>query len=90
MIAVGSDDGVLAGHTSLHALSDGFLTVVEVAESSNFSLLVELVRHYLETAHISHIREHAYQLLLGDCGLLWQLVFVETMNAERTWLQTND
>ena len=63
VITVGCDESILTGHGGLAANCDGLLTIVQVAEASDLSLLVELVREDLESTHDSHLLVVVKQLL---------------------------
>lgn len=65
MIAVGGDDTVLLGDGGFHADGDRFLSVVEVAESSDEFSLVERIGGDLHPAHGGHVTEEGEELLRG-------------------------
>ncbi|WVZ10150.1 hypothetical protein V8G54_014680 [Vigna mungo] len=62
VVAVGGDDAVLSGDAGLHTHGDGFLAVVEVAESADEFGLVERVGSDLHAAHEGHVTEKGKQL----------------------------
>lgn len=62
VVAVGGDDGVLAGDGGLHADGDGLLAVVEVAEAADELGLVEGVGGDLHAAHQGHVAEESDEL----------------------------
>mmetsp|Transcript_33605 Transcript_33605/g.41443 ORF Transcript_33605/g.41443 Transcript_33605/m.41443 type:complete len:295 (+) Transcript_33605:501-1385(+) len=82
MVAVGSDEAVLARHTGLTASSDGLLTVVKMAESANLSLLVQLIGEDLHAAHLSHLVEQSAQFFFGHGGLARELACVHAVGAD--------
>jgi len=63
VVAVGSNDAVIFGNCSLHSNGHGFLTIVEVAKSTDEFGLVERVGGYLHTAHRGHDAEEGLELL---------------------------
>ncbi len=64
MITVSRDQSVLIGERSLHTFSDGLLTIVKMAETSDHLGLVEVVSDDLSPAHLRHASEVGHQLLL--------------------------
>lgn len=62
MVAVGGDDAVFSGDAGLHTDGDGFLAVVEVAESADEFGLVEGVGGDLHSAHEGHLTEEGKEL----------------------------
>jgi hypothetical protein len=55
MVAVRCDQCVHASHAALHAFRNRLLTIVQMTEATDLSLLVKLVRHDFHPAHGSHI-----------------------------------
>merc|ERR1711990_360527 len=57
MDTVSGDKAIIASHTSFHSDSNGFLSIVQMAESTDFFLFVEQVRNDFNTAHGDHLFE---------------------------------
>ena len=71
MIAVGGDDGVVLVYDRNCAHGDGFLAVVQVAESLDLGLGEGLLRLLLEPANEEHLaikREFLLRLQIGKTG----------------------
>merc|ERR1711957_303932 len=64
MDTVGGDEAVITGHTGFHTSSDTFLSVVQMAESTDLFLLVEEIRDNFNTSHGNHLLEVGSELLL--------------------------
>ena len=86
MITVGGDEAIITSHTSLAAGSNSLLTVIQVAETTDFALLVQRIGEDLHSAHESHLVEQKSEFFLGGCGLGWQLVGVQMVSADDSWL----
>lgn len=74
MATISSDERILQVTGGLNAGDDGFLTVVEMAETSDFSLLVELVASELHLSHYLHVLVEFEQLLGSRSARRRQLV----------------
>lgn len=81
MVSVSSDEAVFFAHSGLHAFSNSFLTVIQVAEAANLAFLVEHVRHDFHTAHLSHTGEVGHHFFLGESCFGWEELFVESVGA---------
>ena len=87
MVTVRSDQTILTSHASLTTRCNGLLTVIQVAEAANLSLLVQHVRKDLHSAHDGHLVEEASELLLVHGRLRWQLFGVQVMRPQYRRLQ---
>ena len=86
MITIGSDKTIISGHASFAAGSDCLLTIVKMAEATNLSLLVKLIREDFHSAHDSHLIEEGAKLLLGDSGLRREILGIKMVCAENSGL----
>ena len=85
MVSIGSNDGIVPRHSSLHALGNAFLAIVQMAEASNHFCFVETIGLQLGSPHGDHVLEVAHELVLGGRGLRWHLGLFELVELEN-WL----
>lgn len=74
MIAIGGDYTVLLGNRRFHSDGDGFLAVVQVAESADKLGFIERIGGDFHPAHQSHVAEEGEQFLRsGLNGAGWRV-----------------
>jgi len=66
MVTISSDKTIITGHSCLTAGSNSLLSVIQMAETANFTLLVELIREDLHSAHDGHLLKEEAKLVLRD------------------------
>jgi len=73
VVTIGSDDCILSRHASLTADANSFLTISQMAETSNLTLLVKQVSKNFETTANQHIFPILAKLLLCYRAFMWQV-----------------
>ena len=81
VITIRSDERVFSRHAGFHANRDGFLSIAEVAETTDFSLLVVHVGVDLEASADSHVVPVLIKLLFRDGRLVWQICGLEMVHS---------
>ena len=69
MVPIGCDQTIIIGESSFHPLSYGFLSIIEVTETSDLLRLVEVVSSDLGPSHNGHVFEVLHHFFFSGSGL---------------------
>jgi len=87
MVAVRSDQTVITSHGGLASGSHSLLSIIQVAETTDLALLVQLIGEDFHSAHSGYLFEEEAELILGHGGLRWQLIGIKVVGADDGRLQ---
>ena len=77
MDSVGSNEWIFGSENCIHSFSDGLLTVIQMAETSDKFVFVEYVAIHFHGSHSFELFEVADDLLTGNFNLGGDSVFTE-------------